>query len=88
MVETNLKEKEIDYPAEITFKTIIRNNPYTIDSLKSIMGENEIDAEIKEQPSKAGKFISYTVTAEFKSDEELNKICTLVSQIEGFMNLF
>ncbi len=88
MTETTLQEKEIDFPAEITFKTIIRNSPHTLDSLKSLMTANEIDANIREQPSKAGKFISYTVTAEFKSNDELNKVCTLVSQVDGFMNLF
>jgi putative lipoic acid-binding regulatory protein len=83
------QQKEIDYPAELTFKAIFRNNPHTGDSIKNIVLEQGAkNLALENKASSNGKFISYTITAEFPSNKTLNSICSMVSELEGFMTLF
>ncbi len=89
MIESNTRKKEIIYPTEVIFKSIFRNRPYTIDSIRSILAEHSIPGgKVVAKESSGGKFISYTVTGIFHSEENLNAICTQITMIEGFMSLF
>lgn len=81
-------EKKIDFPAAITFKAVFRNQPYIIESIKSVLTENEISGDISLKGSKEGKFISYTITADFPSNETLESVCAKISSLAGFMTMF
>ncbi len=88
MIENTGNKKVIDYPAEIVFKAIYRNKPYTMDCIKTILHENERNGHVSSKESSGGKFISYTITAVMDSEDQLNKICTEVTMLEGFMSMF
>ncbi|MFA5519800.1 MAG: DUF493 domain-containing protein [Spirochaetota bacterium] len=88
MIENTGNKKVIDYPAEIVFKAIYRNKPYTMDCIKTILHENERNGRVSSRESSGGKFVSYTITAVMDSEEQLNKICTEVTMLEGFMSMF
>ena len=77
-----------DFPTEITFKAVFRNNPDTIHILHEIMGERDIDAAITVRESKKSTFVSYTVTAVFPSEEVLQGACRAVTLVDGFFTLF
>jgi putative lipoic acid-binding regulatory protein len=81
-------KKVIIYPAEITFKVIFKDYPSTLDSIKGILSKEEIEGFISITPSKNSKFISYTITAVFPSEECLNNICNEISAIAGYMTMF
>ncbi len=81
-------DKKIDFPAPMTFKAVFRNKPYIIDSIKSVLSENDINGEVLLKESKEGKFISYTINAYFQSNEMLESICTKISSLDGFMTMF
>ena len=85
MIESGTAKKEIIYPSEIVFKAVFRNNPYTMDSIKSIIHESATDGTVTNKESSGGKFISYTITAIFQSEEILNATCTKITTLEGFM---
>lgn len=76
------------FPTEVTFKAIFHNRPMTMESLRSIFSAKEIAPEISTHPSRNGKFISYTVTAYFSSEELLKRICAEISSLEGWMTMF
>lgn len=89
MIEGNTTKKEIIYPAEVIFKSVFRNRPYTMDSIRNILAEHSItEGKVTAKESSGGKFISYTVTGIFQSEENLNTVCTKITMIEGFMSLF
>jgi len=88
MIENSNNKKIIDYPAEIIFKAVFRNRPYTKESIKTILHENERSGSVTGKESSGGKFISYTVTSVMDSEDQLNKICTEVTMLEGFMSMF
>jgi putative lipoic acid-binding regulatory protein len=88
MIESGTAKKEILYPAEIVFKAVFRNMPYTIDTIKNIIHEHSDEVSVISKESSGGKFISYTITATFQSEEKLNSSCTKITMIEGFMMLF
>ncbi len=89
MIESSTPKKEIIYPAEVMFKSVFRNRPYTMDSIRNILAEHSIpEGKVVAKESSGGKFISYTITGIFPSEENLNTICTQITMIEGFMSLF
>jgi len=88
MIESGTAKKEILYPSEIIFKAVFRNMPYTMDTIKNIVHEHADSVSVTAKESSEGKFISYTVTAVFQSEERLNSSCTQITMIEGFMMLF
>lgn len=88
MIESGTQKKEIIYPAEIVYKAVFRNMPYTIDIIKNVIHEHAMNGIVTSKESSGGKFISYTVTAVFESEEKLNASCTKVAMIEGFMSMF
>ncbi len=89
MIEnTSLPQKELDYPREVIFKAIFRNNDDTLKSIESILKENEIDGDVTSKASGKSNFISYTVRGNFPSEERLNSVCGEIVVLEGFMSLF
>ena len=89
MIESNTTKKEIIYPAEVMFKSVFRNRPYTMDSIRNILAEHSIpEGKVTAKESSGGKFISYTITATFHSEDILNVTCTKITMIEGFMSMF
>ncbi|HQO00743.1 MAG TPA: DUF493 family protein [Spirochaetota bacterium] len=77
-----------DFPTEIMFKAVFRNNAATIHVIREIMEEKGIDAEISLRESKKATFVSYTVTAVFPSEEVLQETCRALSLVDGFFTLF
>ncbi len=88
MIESNTTKKEIIYPAEIVFKAVFRNKPFTVETLKSIVHEHAINGNVIHKESSGGKFISYTIIATFDSEDILYATCTKIKMIEGFMSMF
>jgi putative lipoic acid-binding regulatory protein len=88
MIESGITKKEIIYPSEIIFKAVFRNKPYTLDTIKNIISENTVKGSVTTRESSGGKFISYTVTATFESEDILNATCSKIVMLEGFMSLF
>lgn len=88
MIESGTQKKEIIYPAEIIYKAVFRNMPYTMETIRNIVHEHAKDGTVTSKESSGGKFISYTITAVFNSEDDLNASCTKVVMLEGFMSMF
>jgi putative lipoic acid-binding regulatory protein len=88
MIEGGSAKKEILYPAEIIFKAVFRNAPYTIDTIRNIVHEHSINGNVTSKESSGGKFISYTITSTFNSEDSLNLTCSKITMIDGFMSMF
>jgi putative lipoic acid-binding regulatory protein len=78
-------KKEINYPAEITFKSVFSHNPELHEIITTILIEHGVEGQVSHKPSKNSKFISFTITAEFKSESHLNDVCTRIATIRGFI---
>ncbi len=72
----------------LTFKSVFMNNEGTSDRIEVLMAEQGITGSITSRESRENRFISYTVTAEFKSEDILNELCTRISDLQGFIMLF
>ncbi|MBP7603462.1 MAG: DUF493 domain-containing protein [Spirochaetes bacterium] len=77
-----------DFPTEVTFKAVYRFSPHLMETLKNALHEQGLNAAVSGRPSSGGKFVSYTVTARFESEERLDAVCGVVAAIEGFMTMF
>jgi len=88
MIESNSPKKEIIYPAEIIFKAVFRNAPHTIDTIRNIVHEYSTNGHVTSKESSGGKFISYTITSTFSSEDSLNTTCSKISMVDGFMSMF
>jgi len=88
MIESSAAKKEIIYPSEIVFKTVFRNSPYTLEIIKNIIHEHADCVTVTAKESSGGKFISYTITAVFESEDRLNSSCSQITMAEGFMMIF
>jgi len=88
MIENSSTKKEIIYPAEIVFKAVFKNAPYTMDTIKNIVHEHSVNGNVTSKESSEGKFISYTVTSTFLSEDLLNLTCTKITMVDGFMSMF
>jgi putative lipoic acid-binding regulatory protein len=80
--------KEIAYPSEVIFKAVFNNLPYTKESIVSILTEEVKQGDVAVKASTGGKFLSYTIKAEFNSEEELQAVCSMIAGLEGFKMLF
>ncbi|MBP7734969.1 MAG: DUF493 domain-containing protein [Spirochaetes bacterium] len=78
-------KKEIQYPAEITFKSVFSHSPDLHEIIEAVLEEHGIDGQVTHRPSKNSRFISFTITAEFESETRLNEVCTRITSIEGFI---
>lgn len=83
-----MKKKEIYYPAELTFKSIFHMRQDLHENITLVLLEQGIDARIDHKPSKNSKFISYTITAEFDSEDHLEQICACIASVDGFIMMF
>jgi len=81
-------EKEIHYPAELTFKVIFRNNRTGSDDIRLLLTEKGIAGTVTSRESSGGKFVSYTVTGVYRSGEALDTVCGSITRLEGFMSMF
>ena len=78
----------VQYPTEITFKSVFRNGGRTHDSIISIIREYGLDAKVDNRASREGKFISYTVSGVFPSEEMLTTVCQRIASLELYMTMF
>jgi len=81
-------KKKINYPAQITFKSIFTHDARHHQTIETILIEHGAAGRISYRESKKSKFISYTITAEFASESHLNEICAKISALQGFIMLF
>jgi len=87
VTETIIEDEK--FPADIVFKAIIRSGvPFTMETIKSILAEKELHALVSTKESRNGKFVSYTVSARFPSNDCLMTVCAGIASLEGFMTLF
>jgi putative lipoic acid-binding regulatory protein len=77
-----------EFPQEITFKVICKNFPYLKDILFNACGEHAQGITITEKESRRSTFISYTITATFSTPEHIDRLCTAIAHIEGFITMF
>ncbi len=87
-ITENKTANNIDFPEEITFKTIFRGTEEVRHNIDSLLNELNLKGTIAEKSSSKGKFISYTIVAVFPSNEVLQNLCNRISALEGFMNIF
>ena len=80
--------KDLEFPADITFKSIFYNKPYIADTIVSIIADHDSGFALNSVESKNGKFISFTITARCTSEENLQSLCHKISSIEGFHMMF
>lgn len=77
-----------DFPVEITFKVICRNMPDLQCMIRNLIDEHRVQPEISERESREGRFISFTITALFPSEEVLNSICSRIASLNGVLTMF
>ena len=77
-------KKEIHYPAEITFKGFFTHRADLRDEILAALDEKGAVATVSLRGSRNGKFSSFTITAEFSSEEHLNEVCSRIASIHGF----
>ncbi len=78
-------KKEIEYPAEITFKSVFTQDPELFSLITDILADHNVNGQIAHKHSKNSTFISFTITAEFNSEAHLNKVCCSISAVRGFI---
>jgi putative lipoic acid-binding regulatory protein len=81
-------KRDIDYPAEITFKTVFSHQPDLYEAIENVLFDMGVAGNISSRDSRQGKFISYTVTAVFESESHLDEACGRISAITGFIMMF
>ncbi len=79
---------EHDFSQKITFKVIFKNFPYTRDVLYNTCTEHAQTITITEKESSRNTFISYTITATFNTPEHIDRLCSAIANIEGFITMF
>jgi putative lipoic acid-binding regulatory protein len=78
-------KKDILYPAEITFKSVFSHNPELHEIITAVLADHGVEGQVSHKPSRNSKFISFTITAEFRSESHLNDVCTGIAAIRGFI---
>ena len=78
-------KKQIDYPAEITFKSVFSRTEDTDAAIDDILAGGGIAGSVTRAESKNGKYMSYTITAEFESEDHLQATCKSISTLTGFI---
>ena len=81
-------EKDIEYPAELTFKSVFRSSSNARSQIEDVLSDQGLKATVKDRESSRGKFISFTITASFPSAESLRHTCDRIASINGFMTMF
>ena len=80
-----MENTELEFPREITFKTVFRTGHYTRESISCCLTEYSLNCEISERPSEKGNFISFTVTAHYPDETTLNDVCSAIKCLDGYM---
>jgi putative lipoic acid-binding regulatory protein len=80
-------KKKINYPAEITFKSVFSHHSDLHGIVIAILEEHGVAGNVSQKPSRNKKFISYTITAEFGSESHLSNVCDSLTAIQGFIML-
>jgi len=89
VIDPEQNKKQVDYPADVTFKAIFRNkDENSLVLINNLLSENQIQGNISTKASSGGKFVSFTITANFPSEEKLQDICFKISLIANYMTLF
>jgi putative lipoic acid-binding regulatory protein len=81
-------DNTLSFPAELFLKAVYRNTPYITESVKTCLAEKCLTYNISDALSGGGKFISFTISANFDSEDYLNDVCTALKSIDGFMMMF
>lgn len=76
------------FPTEITFKAIFQNIPMLEEMLKNTFAENNLFPAISSKQSANSRYISYTFTSVFQSEEQMNKVCREIASVRGFNTMF
>lgn len=76
------------FPQEITFKVICKNLPFINEMISQACSEHAMAITIAQKNSARGTFVSYTITATFASPEHIDRLCTAIAHIEGFITMF
>ncbi len=82
------KRAPAPFPTEITFKAIYKNGPSIVESVANTLREFQPDHEIRSTPSRNHKFVSFTITALFPTEEHLTRLCNALSALHGFTTMF
>ncbi len=77
-----------DFPTEVTFKVICKNDPGMQERIENKCGNYKIDADIDYRESKKGNFVSYTVSGHFPDEQTLQGLCNDIAAIDGVMTIF
>jgi hypothetical protein len=77
----------IEYPRAIIFKAIFRTEAAAHEHITRCLSGKGLDHSISANESGKGTFISYTITAEFESEDLLNDVCCEIGKLEGFMTM-
>jgi putative lipoic acid-binding regulatory protein len=86
---SNETHKELpQFPTEITFKAIFQNTPLLEEIFKNLFAENNLFPSISSKQSSHSKYISYTFTSVFQSEEQLYKVCRKIASVQGFTTMF
>lgn len=78
-------KKEIAYPAEITFKAVFTHDPEVFSMVEAILASHGIDGQLTHKHSRNSSFISFTISADFKTEAQLNEVCCSISAVRGFI---
>jgi putative lipoic acid-binding regulatory protein len=78
-------KKDITYPAEITFKSVFTHDPELFSVIAAVLADHRVNGQVTHLHSKNSTFISFTITADFESEEHLNQVCCGISAIRGFI---
>jgi putative lipoic acid-binding regulatory protein len=81
------KPHSIEYPREIIFKAIFRGESSSHEHITRCLSGKGLDHSISAKESGKGTFISYTIIAEFESEDLLNDVCGEIGKLEGFMTM-
>ena len=77
-----------EFPTEVTFKVICKNNDGMRDAIQEKCENYKIDADIDYRESKKGTFVSYTVSGHFPDEQTLQGLCNDIATINGVMSIF
>jgi len=77
-----------EFPTEVTFKVICKNNDGMRDAIEEKCGSHKIEVNIDHRESRKGNFISYTVSGHFPDEQTLQGLCGDIAAVDGVMSIF
>jgi len=76
------------FPTEVTFKAVYKNQTFLEETIRSVLAENGLAAQVGSRFSRNAKYVSFTVTAEFADESHLNAVCAALASLPGFSAMF